>query len=106
MTFISLTKKRSLLHPLVIALAFLVVGEAITLVFMYTQTVNMRDDIRVVTGELKASEAHTIELRNALYARLDAKNLFSAAEKAGLLLEKRPRYLELDDQSLAAGYHP
>lgn len=106
MTFISLTKKRSLLHPLVIALAFLVAGEAILLIFMYTQTVNMRDDIRVATDELETIEAHAIELRNTLYARLDTKNLLLAAEGAGLRLEKHPRYVELDDESLAAGYRP
>ena len=82
------------MHPFVMAFSLGVFAEALLLIALYAQTVNLEYGIQAgekAVAELKLSN---VDLRNQLYGVLDTRRLTTIAGEAGLTPESKPAYLE------------
>ena len=104
MTFIHFNNSSLKVNPLIAALLVFIIGEAFVLTYFYSQTVNVRQDIREIEETVKILELQEMEFVNKRYAVLDTHALERTAAEAGLIEERRPTYLELPPEELAT--HP
>ena len=75
---------------------------AILGIFLYNQLVNLRHEITSQENNLQKAEVESAELKNNLYAAVDAKNLEKLAADKALIIDKNPQYLKTVSGELTA----
>ena len=101
MTIIEPNKRRSKLKWLIFPVILVIFAGAYFSIAIYNTTVNLKHLFKTREAELRHLQIINVELRNRLYALLDAHNLRTAAEALGLVLEKNPSYLETGTNNFA-----
>ena len=82
---------------LVFILAFLAVFAAIAAVYIYeyNELASLRYEGKRLKAELGARQAENSDLRNRLYEKLDSMKWQDVLENQNLVLEPKPKYLNL-----------
>jgi len=96
MTIIQPNKTNRLTNVVFTMSLLALLGVASWSIVLYNRTVNMTHDISGKDREYQALLAKNAELKNALYAITDAKNLRHVAEASGLVPVAHPEYIEED----------
>lgn len=77
-----------------LCLAVLFVFLAVLSINFYNLNVNFKYNIKAQSKELRNLEAANADLRNQLYAILDAQKIVSFAAERNLVADKSPEYIE------------
>lgn len=63
-------------------------------IFFYNQSVNMRHELTNRDTDIRRTKVENAELKDTLYARLDAKTLQSLAANGELTIDNAPTYIK------------
>ena len=94
MTIIQPNQQKSKIKLLIFLLILIVFGGAYLNILVYNETTDLRHFLKENEKALEHLQVLNAELKNQLYAKLDAENIKKAAGELGLILEKNPTYLE------------
>ncbi len=73
-------------------------------IYEYNHFVSLRHEVESLERELLSLQNRNSDLRQALYAVLNAPALEALARKKGLVIEKKPDFLNLDALWASAAY--
>ena len=101
MTTIGPQKKRQSTRVfLACFLGTFVLGAVLGISF-YNDTVDLKHEVRKAEARIVELEVLNADVKNQLYALLDAERLEALAGELGFVLEKRPSYLRVGASDLA-----
>lgn len=83
--------------PLYLAAGFVML-EALLSIFAYNFNVKINHSIKESIKQIETLRADNADLKNQLYLVLDLENSDILAAKLGLVKERRPEYLAVNDQ--------
>jgi cell division protein FtsL len=78
--------------------------EAIALVTLYNNSVNIRHEISRLRSEKSILESRNSEIKDAVFAILDSTSIESFAVSRGMVKEGTPSYLRVDFPWLLASF--
>lgn len=81
-------------------LVLIVLGAVLTIAF-YNESVELRYRLSTQEKKLETLKVANAELRNQLYTIINANTVSRIANELGLILEKKPIYLESSTEVLA-----
>ncbi|MEN9341977.1 MAG: hypothetical protein RIQ54_233 [Candidatus Parcubacteria bacterium] len=84
--------------------AVLICCEAILLVTLYNDSVNIRHEISRLRSEKSVLESQNSEIKDAVFAILDSASVESFAVSHGMVKEATPSYLRVDFPWLLASF--
>lgn len=101
MTIIQPNKQKKGLKIFIIPALAVILSWAVLSIFLYSAVVNLRFEITKAEKGLKDLRVSNAEFKNQLYGLLDAEILRAAAKEAGMVLDKKPVYINTVARDLA-----
>ena len=103
MTIIEPKKKKSKNKLFFLPLTLFILG-AFLGVFFYADIVNLRHELADWEKKVRQLEIDNSELKNKRYSMFDKEGIRKTASEFGLILEKKPAYLEIQNDELASRF--
>ena len=100
MTIIEPKKFKSRSKFVILPILAIVTIASLTVVAFYNKTVDLRFRLTEQEKELEDLKVLNAELKNKIYTYLDTDVLSNTARELGLVLEKKPVYLETKSDEL------
>jgi len=102
MTLIQPNKNNNYINRFLILFVVCFFIQAIWLVILYNQLVNLDYNAAKVKTEFQKIQARNAELKNKSFTLLDSINVHDFARERNLIQEKRPLYITVHQQWLAS----
>lgn len=103
MTLIQPNKNNAfIINRILILLVAALFIAAVWLVVLYNRLVNIDHSISRMKSEIQSGEARSAELKGQVLTLLDGASLGDFAGARGLVQEKKPQYITIQDQWLAS----
>lgn len=97
MTIIEPKENKSTISLLLISLIFILLLVAYGNIFLYNQTVNLRHALSSGDEKLIQLKTDNADFKSRLYQLTSSESLNQLGEERGLVNERIPRYLEVND---------
>lgn len=100
MTIIEPKKIKSRSKFVILPILAIVIVSSLAVIALYNKTVDFRFRLTEQEKELENLKVLNAELKNKVYSYLDTEVLSNTARELGLVLEKKPVYLETESDEL------
>mgnify|MGYP001614594193 CR=1 FL=1 len=104
MTILQPHKKITVLTRLLIVSVISLALEVVYLVMLSNQTVDLKHEISKVNSQIQQVENENVEIKDKILTLFDNQNLTDFIQAQGLVQEKNPEYLEVNEKWAAASY--
>lgn len=97
MTIIRPQKNKKLYNILIGFLSVIFAVVLFTGMWMYGNTVELKHDVAKLQEDIQREEARSSELKNSIYAILSPNNLENLAKERGLVKDRDPEYMQVQE---------
>ncbi len=106
MTIIQPERSRKKLWPLASLIVVLLIGSTVFGVLLYNSTVDLRHSVLRLERDLEELRVKNAEFEDEMYSLLETNHLTALARELGLVMERKPRYLDTTADILAERIAP
>ena len=104
MTILRPHKKITLLTKLLIVLVIPFALEIVFLVKLSNQTVNLRHEMSKINLEIQNAQNENVEIKDKIFTLFNNQNLADFSQTHGLVQDKNPEYLEVNQKWAVVSY--